>query len=297
MAARRMIGSPDDKSGDGRTMIAIGETAATGWNAMASERPHRLGKKQRHERIMAEMMATAQLRVGDLAADLQVSTETIRRDLYELEERGLINRTHGGAVRPFGTEPSLSERHKLMVREREAIAAATVKFIEPNEVIAIGAGATTTHVARRMSAECRDITVIAHSFSVATVLSANPTIRVIMCPGRYNGREGMMAGAEAIEFLNSYNVNRAILSITGITAEGLADAEADAALVYKAMVNRAAETIIAADHAKFDVPALAIWARMHEVQRLVTDTEPAGAIGRALERARVQVTVAPPRPG
>ncbi len=272
------------------------KTAPTGWSATVTEQRHRLSKKQRHERIMAEMMASSQLRVGDLAADLQVSTETIRRDLYELEERGLINRTHGGAVRPFGTEPSLSDRHKLMVREREAIAAAIVKFIEPNEVIAIGAGATTTHVARRMCAECRDLTVIAHSFSVAAVLAANPTIRVIMCPGRYNGREGMMAGAEAIEFVQSYNVNRTILSITGMTAEGLADADADSALVYKAMVNRAAETIVAADHAKFEVQALAIWARLHEVQRLVTDVEPVGTIGRALERARVQVTVVPPRP-
>jgi DeoR/GlpR family transcriptional regulator of sugar metabolism len=276
-------------------MIDLREKRAEGWNGMSRDDRVRLGKKQRHERILAEMMATSQIRVGDLAADLQVSTETIRRDLYELEERGLINRTYGGATRPFGTEPSLTERHRLMVPEREAMAAAVVKFIKPNEVIAIGAGATTTHVARRMAAECRDLTVIAHSFSVAMALAANPTFRVLMCPGRYNGREGMMAGAEAIEFLQSYNVNRTILSITGITAEGLADAEADAALVYKAMVNRAAETIVVADHAKFEVQALAIWARTHEVQRFVTDKEPGGAIGRALQRARVELTVAPPR--
>ncbi len=276
-------------------MIAMRETSAEGRNAMTGERKTRLGKKERHERIMAEMMATSRLRVGDLAADLQVSTETIRRDLYELEERGLIDRTYGGAVRPFGTEPSLSERHRLMVPEREAIAAAVVKFVKPNEVIAIGAGATTTHVARRMAAECRDLTVIAHSFSVAVALAANPTLSVIMCPGRYNGREGMMAGAETIEFLQSYNVNRTILSITGITAEGLADAEADAASVYKAMVNRASETIVVADHAKLEVQALAIWARAHEIQRFVTDREPGGTIGRALQRARVEVTVAAPR--
>jgi DeoR family transcriptional regulator, glycerol-3-phosphate regulon repressor len=262
---------------------------------MEQERRGRLGKKQRHDRILAEMMVTSRLRVSDLAADLQVSTETIRRDLYELEERGLIDRTYGGAVRPFGTEPSLTERHRLMVAERESMAAATVKFIKPSEVIAVGAGATTTHVARRMAAECRDICVITHSFSVAMALSDNPTIRVIMCPGRYNGREGMMTGAETIDFLQSYNVNRTILSVTGMTAQGLADAEADAASVYKAMVNRAAETIVVVDHMKFDVPALAIWARMHEVQRLVTDQEPAGAVKRALERARVEITLAPPR--
>ena len=255
-------------------------------------RKPRLDKSSRQERILAEMMASATLRVGDLAADLDVSTETIRRDLFELQERGLISRTYGGAVRPFAAEPSVTERHRLMVAEREAIAALTVKFIKPKEVIAIGAGATTTHVARRMAAECRDLTVITHSFSVATVVAANPTIDVIMCPGRYDAREGMMVGAETIDFLQSYNVNRAILGISGLTTEGLADAEAGAAWVYKAMMNRASETIIVSDHKKFDVQALAIWARIPEIQRLVVDEPPEGAISRALERARVEVSVA-----
>lgn len=252
----------------------------------------RLDKAARQDRILAEMRASATLRVGDLAAELDVSTETIRRDLFDLQEKGLLSRTYGGAVRPFASEPSVTERHQLMVAEREAIAAATVALIKPQEVIAIGAGATTTHVARRMAAECRDLTVITHSFSVATVVSANPTIDVIMCPGSYNAREGMMVGVETIDFLQNYNVNRAILGVSGITADGLADAEAPAAHVYRAMMNRAAETIVVSDHKKFDVQSLAIWARIPDVQRLVVDAAPGGTLARALERARVTVTVA-----
>ncbi len=252
----------------------------------------RLSKKERHARIVSELMASSTIRVSELAAELAVSTETIRRDLLELGEKGLINRTYGGAVRPLGTEPTVAERHQMMVSEREAIAIATVKFIKPNEVVAVGAGATTTHVARRMAAECRDLTVITHSFSVATVLAANPTIAVLMCPGRYHGREGMMVGAETIEFLQSYNANWAILGATGITAEGLSDAEAAAASVYKAMMLRAMQTIIVADHSKFSQQALAIWARWHDIGRLVTDLPPTGAVARAMERARVALTVA-----
>lgn len=255
----------------------------------------RLSKSARHERIVAELMASSTLRVSELAAELDVSTETIRRDLFELSEKGLISRTYGGAVRPLGTEPTVAERHRMMVAEREAIAAAAVRFIKPNEVVAIGAGATTTHVARRMAAECRDLTAITHSFSVATVLAANPTITVLMCPGRYHGREGMMVGAETIEFLQSYNANWAILGATGITAEGLSDADAAAASVYKAMMLRAVSTLVVADHTKFSQQALAIWARWHDVTHLVTDIPPAGGIARAMERARVEITVAKPR--
>jgi len=253
------------------------------------------GKKTRQERIIAELMATSTLRVSELAAELGVSTETIRRDLYELAERGLINRTYGGAVRPLGAEPSVSERHRMMVPEREAIAAVAVKFIKPNEVVAIGAGATTTHVARRMAAECRDVTVITHSFSVATVLSQNPTITVLMCPGRYDAREGIMVGAETIEFLQSYNANWALLGATGITAEGISDADAAAASVYKAMMMRAGATIAVADHTKFDRHALAIWAHWHDVTHIVTDEPVGSAIARAMERARVDVIVAQKR--
>jgi DeoR/GlpR family transcriptional regulator of sugar metabolism len=256
------------------------------------ESRRRPGKRSRQERILAEMLATPSLRVGDLAADLDVSTETIRRDLFELEERGLLNRTYGGAVRPFAEEPSVTERHRMMVSEREAIAVRAVKFIKPREVIAIGAGATTTHVARRVAAECRNITVIAHSFSVATAVAANPTIEVIMCPGRYNAREGMMVGAETVEFLQSFNINRAILGASGMTREGLADVEAPAAWVYKAMMRRADETIVVADHKKFEVQALAIWARFREVRHLVVDEAPTGALARAISTAQVEVTLA-----
>lgn len=252
----------------------------------------RLSKRARHERIVRELMASSTLRVSELAAELGVSTETIRRDLLELDEKGLINRTYGGAVRPLGTEPSVSERHLLMVAEREALAAATVKFLKPNEVVAIGAGATTTHVARRMAAECRDITVITHSFSVATVLAANPTISVIMCPGRYNGREGMMTGSETIDFLQSYNANWAILGASGITAEGMSEAEPGAASVYKAMMQRAVETLVVADHTKFSQQALAIWGRWHDIKRLITDEPPPAPIARAMERARTELVIA-----
>ncbi len=255
----------------------------------------RLSKRQRHERIVAEAMANSTLRVSELAAELMVSTETIRRDLYELGEKGLINRTYGGAVRPLGTEPSVSERHRMMVPEREAIAAATVRFFKPKEVVLIGAGATTTHVARRMAAECRDITAITHSFSVATVLAANPTIDVLLCPGRYDGGEGMISGAETIEFLQSYNANWAVLGATGLTSEGLSDAGAGAASVYKAMMLRAVATIAVADHTKFDQQALAIWGRWHDIAHLVTDAAPAGSVARAIERARVEIILAQKR--
>src|SRR3954452_21134416 len=113
----------------------------------------RLGKSDRQARILAKLRAVPSLRVTELAGLLSVSTETVRRDLAELDERGLINRTYGGAVRPVGFETALDEREKLMVEERELDAAAALQLVETNDILMIGGGATTTIFARRLVAE------------------------------------------------------------------------------------------------------------------------------------------------
>jgi DeoR/GlpR family transcriptional regulator of sugar metabolism len=246
-------------------------------------------KGRRHELILSQLDAAPTLRVSEIAAELGVSTETIRRDLDELTGRGLINRTYGGAVRPMATEPALSQRHQLMIREREAIAAAVSQLVAANEVIAIGAGATTLHVARKIAADHRDITVVTHSFGVATVLASNPTIAVLLCPGRYNGREGCVTGVETVDYLARFNINRAIVGATGLTAEGPNEVDAEAGAVYRAMIERASESVVAADHTKFNQPALSIYARWDDITTLATDLSLPPALRRALDRSDVNV--------
>jgi len=109
----------------------------------------RRAKSDRQARILAELNRAPSLRVADLAEHFEVSTETIRRDLDELTEQGLLNRTYGGAVRPLSSEPSLSERHSYFIAERERIACAAVHLIKTGRVFIMGSGATTVHVARR----------------------------------------------------------------------------------------------------------------------------------------------------
>src|SRR5262249_24650661 len=133
------------------------------------KRPRRMPKQDRQSRILAELRVSTTLRISDLAAELGVSTETIRRDLEEMGQSGLINRTYGGAgARPLGYEPAWNERSNAMAVEREAIAALAIKLVRPGEALMIDAGSTTLHFARRLAAELRDLTVITNSFAVAT---------------------------------------------------------------------------------------------------------------------------------
>lgn len=251
----------------------------------------KLSKVSRQERIISALQGGPTLRVSELAAQLGVSTETIRRDLDELDSRGLINRTYGGAVRPFGPEPTIRERHQMLVSERESIAAAAARFVGHGQVLIIGGGATTTHVARRLAAEKRDLRIFTDSFAVATVLASNPTIQIMMCPGRYNGQEGSTFGPETVDYIGRIYANHAILGATGLTEDGPSDADMDAAATYRAMAMRATEVTVVADHTKFDRAAISIYSRWPGIARLVCDMAPQGLLRHALERAGVEVIV------
>lgn len=254
----------------------------------------RLRKSVRQDLILSSLRMAPTLRVSEIAGEFGVSTETIRRDLDELKERGLIARTYGGAVRSMSIEPSLAQRQQIMVREREAIAARASALIRPNDVVAIGAGATTLHVAHRIAAEHHNITVITHAFSVATALAENPTITSLLCPGEFDGQEACVWGAETIAFLGRFNVNLAILGASGVTVEGINEANANAAAVYRAMVERASESVVVADRSKFDRPALAIYASWQRIGKFVSDAEPPHALREVMSRHSVECLIVDP---
>ena len=251
----------------------------------------KLTKSDRQSRIVAELRSAPSLRVNELASLLGVSTETVRRDLAELGERGLINRTYGGAMRPLTFEPALAEREKLMVEERERIAAAAVRLVEPNDILMIGGGATTTIFARRLAAERDHLTVITHAVSIAIALASNPFHKVLMLPGQYDSREGLIHGPDTIEALQRYRAGKAFLGSSGLTAEGLSDAGVGPSLIYGAMMRRSSETIILADHSKFDRASLSVYGPWSKSVLLVTDRMPEGELLLAIETSGARCLV------
>lgn len=247
-------------------------------------------KRERRQReIIGKLSAQPGLRVGELSELLSVTTETIRRDLDDLTRQGLINRTYGGAILTQGGEPALSQRHALLVAERSAIALAAAPGLAGASTLMIGSGATTVHVARRIAMEMRRITVITHSFGVATVLSFNPTITVLMVPGIYHSGEGAMHGAQAIRFLQDYRADWAIIGASGLSPDGPSDALIEIAEVYAAMVRQSGRRMVVADASKFDRLFPASYARWSQIDRLVSDRMPTGPLLKAMQGSGVDV--------
>ncbi len=254
---------------------------------------YRYAKGARQQRIVDVLTTVPSLRLNELVDSLGVSGETIRRDLRELDERGLIARTYGGAVRTFAAEPALAERRRMMTSEREAIAAAVSASVEPDQVLLIGGGATTLHVACRIARDHRRLTIITHSLDIVTALGANPALTIICTPGQYDPREGLLVGHETVAYLRGFGAHRAILGASGITEEGVSNGEVNAAAVYSAMMACADRTTIVADHGKFGVRALKLYGAWGPTVELVSDHAPDESIAESLRNAGASFLRAP----
>lgn len=251
-------------------------------------------KDIRQNEIVNLLRQTPSIRVNEMAERLLVTAETIRRDLDEMDEKGLLERTHGGAILQMPQEPGLNIRHNLLVREREEIARQTVREIKGAKHLMIGSGATTVHIARRIASDLSRVTVIVHSFGVALELSHNPTIDVIMAPGSYHPVEGANHGSHTLEFLEKFWVDYAILGASGLDPEGPCDALIDAGAVYSKMISRAFQTIIAADKSKYGMKFPARFAGWKDVDMLVIDEQPRGDLKISLAQQEVAVKIAKP---
>ncbi|MGE0211385.1 MAG: DeoR/GlpR family DNA-binding transcription regulator [Parvibaculaceae bacterium] len=252
----------------------------------------KLGKRERHDLILNEIRTAAAIRVSELAGRLGVSGETIRRDLAELGQTGLISRTYGGAtIRPLTSEPTVSERGLAFVEERSRIGAAAARRIEDGQIVMIDGGTTTWQVARHLTQAARDLTVITNSAAIASAVGLNPNFRVILCPGTYDAREGSVLGEDAVEYLQRFNAHLAVIGATGLAESGPSDAIAGAAVFKRAMLGRAAESMLVIDRSKFGRTALQTVCPLDALGLIITDAEPPEALADAIRRAGVTLAV------
>jgi len=248
--------------------------------------PGRLTKKERHELILSEVRRSASIRVSKLAHRIGVAGETIRRDLIELGEAGLINRTYGGATISLMTsEPMIAERGLTMVEERARVGRGAAGLVENGRIVMIDGGSTTYEVARCVAQLKRDLTIITNCVGIASVAGANPTFRVILCPGTYDRREASVLGEDTVEFIRRYNADLAVIGASAVNAEGPSDMISGAAAVKRAMMARSLSTMLVVTNDKFGRGSLERICALSEIADVVTDREPTVELRAAIDMA------------
>lgn len=246
-------------------------------------------KTKRQESILGALDANPSIRVTEIADELGVSSETVRRDLAELDNTGRITRTYGGAVRTKTFEPALAERSKLHIKARETIARLAVERVGDANSLFIGGGATLLHFARALRQITRRLTVLTPSFSIATELSTNPLIEVMALPGIVEPKEGLVIGGETLKSIARFRTPLAIVGASGVDTKGVSEALLSVAQVYAAMIDNADETLVLADASKFGTRSLQQIISLRQNMCLITEAAPDPEMQHAIRQSGAEL--------
>ncbi|MCZ8517121.1 DeoR/GlpR family DNA-binding transcription regulator [Paenibacillus filicis] len=226
---------------------------------------------KRYELIMQHLLASGEVTVGELAERLHVTGKTIRQDFEKLEGKGLLRRTHGGAVLASDSYSGLFREQEAGSKhpdEKQQAARCALAHIGQGDIIALDSGSTTLEIAKLL--DNMPLTVITNDLYVIGELIKKDQIRLVV-PGGVRSRN-QLVNENAGNFLRKLNVQKAFLSTTGIHLEyGLTIFTQMHAEQKRALIESAREVYCVADHSKFDKCALFTFAKLQEVGTVLTD--------------------------
>ena len=249
----------------------------------------------RREKIIAMLNRDGMVKVSELVALFQVSVETIRRDLEELEKQGLLSRVYGGAVanKKRGIEPQIALRQTEHYAEKCAIGERTVDFVDDGDVIAIDLGTTTLEFAKALMGKKRNLTVLTNSIPIAVVLSEDDNIRVYMMGGEVRKKELSVSGHLADENMRLFQTDKIFLGVGGLTEHfGITDFHVEETPFRRIGVKRTQKVIALADHSKIGVTGMNHVCDLSELDVLITDREADKTVINRLRSSGVEVYLA-----
>jgi DeoR/GlpR family transcriptional regulator of sugar metabolism len=236
-------------------------------------------QQQRTQFILTSLQESGSVVVEDLAELLKVSVVTIRRDLDQLEQQGLLRRTHGGAVsieplfyEPFKKDRSFIDQVERQANEKRRIGRAAAAMITPGETIAITPGTTTAEIIRGLPLNC-NITVVTNTANIAMELSKRKDVNVFVTGGHLHGEWFSLVGPTAIRSLENMLIHTMFVGADGIDAKwGVSCFSSDEAELNATMVRQSRRHIAVVDHTKLNVVANYRICEIGILTTLITDT-------------------------
>jgi DeoR family transcriptional regulator of aga operon len=229
--------------------------------------------------ILRELRQTGSVSVDALREQLDVSLATVRRDLQDLERRGMLRRTHGGAVpieplfyEAFRHDQSFQDQLGMFAEEKRRIGQAASELVSAGEMIALTAGTTTTEVVRSLRS-LSGITVVTNTVNVAMELSNRKDINVFVTGGHLRGDWFSLVGKAAVAAMSGLFVDVMFVGVNGIDAQqGLTCLNPDEAEINSTMVRQAKRKIAVADHSKLGVVTNWLICPTDAIDMLITDS-------------------------
>lgn len=255
---------------------------------------------ERQELIERLLSVDGRVSVVDLASRFDVTTETVRRDLGQLESAGALRRVHGGAVsldRASTSESPLTERLERHSGAKSAIGQRALEALGAGfrGSVYFDAGTTTAAVAGQLATRLGggSVEVVTHALTLAQTLSAVPQAALTLVGGRVRGITGAAVGADTVRAVEGLRPDVAFVGTNGVSGGfGLSTPDPDEAAVKRAIVRSARRVVVVADSDKLGRELLVSFAPLTQVDVLVTDSAPDAPLATALADADVEVWLA-----
>ncbi len=244
----------------------------------------------RQARIVELARQQGEVSVEALVDAFGVTPQTIRKDLNDLCHRGVLKRTHGGAMHPSGVENVEYEaRRQIAPAEKRAIGLAAAALIPDNASLLINIGTTTEAVSQALTGH-RGLMVITNNINVANHLRVVPEIEVVIASGVVRAADGGIVGEAAVDFIRQFKVDFAVIGVSAIDPDGaLLDFDYREVKVAQAIIANARHVIVVSDATKFTRTAPVRIGHLSQAHTFITDHCPLDSIRQVCAASDVQL--------
>jgi len=244
---------------------------------------------QRRDLLLDRLTKDGRLVAKDLAAELGVTEDSIRRDLRELAAAGLCQRVYGGALPVSPAMADYATRTGVAADSKHRVAAAAVSLVAPGSTLLLDGGTTALAVARALPANLV-ATVVTHSPTVAAALVEHPSVDVFLIGGRLFKHSAVTCGAAAAEAAQTVHADVFLLGVTGVHPDaGLTTGDADEAAMKRTLASRAADTYVLASTEKIGAASPFRVLPLASVSGVITDADDDHPVLQRLHRDGIQI--------
>lgn len=228
-------------------------------------------KEERQEYILSRIVKDSRIYVTTLSEELGVSDDTLRRDLAELEDKGLLTKVHGGAIPKSGISIKFTERLNTAVTVKQQMATKVIPLFKEGDVILIDGGTSNMEVARQIPRDLK-LTIYTNSFPIINTLFDYPNLDLIFLGGKVFSSSQVTLGITVYQDLQMVQPDWAIIGASDIHPEkGLTGPDREEAMIKRAMIERGKKCIVIADSDKLNTARIYHIASIADIDYIVTE--------------------------
>lgn len=246
---------------------------------------------ERRDSIIQILYNEGKVRVDQLSEKFSVTSVTIRNDLDFLEKKGILHRTHGGALirKNVYEDPTIEEKQKLHINEKQRIGQKAIDLINDGDSILLDSGTTTLEIARRLKG-VKNLTIMTNAIKIALDLASRDEITVMLTGGTIRRESYSLVGPDAESTIRNYNFDKLFLGVDGLDLEfGLTTPNPMEAQLNRLMVKKASEVIAVTDSSKLGRHSFSQICDLDEIGTIITDTNIMPEFEDQLERKQINV--------